>query len=305
MRVSLPILENLPSGYFVDESPRGILALHVDVARAFHEAGYGPQQDGSLSGSELSGRQPLHELEGDGERFVVRRFSHGGLMRWLTGARYSDAARPFRELVLTASLRKAGIQTPQVVGARARKALGWGWQLDLITRRVENATDLGYLLGEARQGVLEPCRLRRLIRAAGELVRRLHRHGCLHADLTPTNILLEQVEASDEPPRLWVIDLDRSTLSEDLPRADRLGNLRRLYRYVARRDARLGASLSRTDYMRFLVSYEKDRALRKQTWRAIAQAHKRSSFMHGLGWLFEAWFGKNNDPRESGGPLTS
>jgi hypothetical protein len=97
-----------------------------------------------------------------------------------------------------------------------------------------------------------------------------------------------------------VIDLDGSSLYEDLSRAERLANLRRLYRYVARRDARLGASLSRADYMRFLMGYEKDRVLRRETWRAIASAHRRSGPMHAVGWLFEAWFSRRSDPRDEG-----
>lgn len=296
MHTTLPILEELPSGYFVEESPRGVLALHVDVAAALHGVGYGPEHDGELQRSELSGRRPLHELQAAGEPFVVRRFSHGGLLRWLTGSRFLDARRPFQELILSASLRKAGILTPQVVAARALRSLGGGWFLDLITRRVEGATDLGYLLGQVRRGELARSELWGLLDATGRLVRRLHRHGCLHADLTPTNLLLEP--SDDAEPRLWVIDLDRSVLSEDLSRADRMNNLRRLYRYVLRREERHGRGLCASDYMRFLRGYEKDRAARKEIWRTIAHAHRRRGLVHGLGWLFEAWFGRSEDPRD-------
>ena len=150
MTATLPILEELPSGYFVDESPGGILALHAEVARDLHESGYGPENDGNLCRSELSGRRSLFELMAGGERFLVRRFSHGGLMRWITGERFLDPERPFRELILSSSLRKAGILTPQVIAARARPALGGGWYLDLVSRRIEDALDLGYVLGLAR-----------------------------------------------------------------------------------------------------------------------------------------------------------
>ncbi|MCB9916481.1 MAG: hypothetical protein H6828_15240 [Planctomycetes bacterium] len=300
MRVSFPILEQLPSGYFVDESPRGVLALHVDVARALHEAGYGPEHDGGLARSELSGRRPLYGLAAGGERFVVRRFSHGGLLRWLTGARFSDPTRPFRELALSAALRQAGLPTPQVVAARAVHARGGGWYLDLVTRRVERGVDLGFVLGRARRGELDARELRPLLYAAGDLVRRLHRHGFLHADLTPTNLLLEPREEGEEP-RLWVLDLDRSVLSDDLGRAARLANLRRLFRYVARREARGARALQRSDYLRFLVGYEKDRVLRKELWRAISAAHRRRSPLHALGWLFETWFGRGADPRDAHG----
>ncbi len=298
MAASLPIRDDLPSGYFVDEGPQGILALHTDVARTFHEAGYGPESDGSIEPGDLSGRQPLLALDTEDERFVVRRFSHGGLLRWLTGARYSDPGRPFRELVLSASLRQAGIQTPQVVGARARMAPGWGWYIDLVTRRLEDATDLGFLLAQARAGELSGPRWRRLVGATGQLVRRLHRHGCRHADLTPTNIVLQKSADPEAEPSLWIIDLDQSDLFANLSKAERLGNLRRLHRHVARRDARLGTSLTGTDLMRFLVGYEKDRSMRHAIWRDVATAHRRRSLFHGLGWLAEAWFGKHEDPRD-------
>lgn len=295
--VTLPILEELPSGYFVDESPRGILALHVDVTRPFHEAGFGPEQDGDLPQSDLTGRRPLYELSAGEERFVVRRFSHGGLMRWITGVRYRDAERPFRELILSDSLRRAGIPTPQVVAARARMALGGGWFLDLVTRRIEETTDLGILLAEACAGRLPAGVRRRLLRTVGSLIRRLHRHGCLHADLTPSNILVERASLEEEEPKLWVIDLDRSEHLDDLSMGERYANLRRLYRYVARRERRFGRAFSTADLMRFLSAYEPDRARRGSTWRAIASAHRRNWLFHSLGWVFEGWFGKGLRPR--------
>ncbi len=298
---TLPILEELPSGYFVDESPRGILAVHVEVTRAFHEAGFGPEQDGELLQSDLSGRRPLFELRAGSERFVVRRFSHGGLMRWITGVRFRDADRPFRELILSDSLRRAGIPTPQVVAARARLAFGGGWYIDLVTRRVEDATDLGYLLGQASVGTLADDIKRRLLPATGALIRRLHRHGCLHADLTPSNILVERSTLEEGEPRLWVIDLDQSAHQEDLTVGERHANLRRLYRYTARRERRFGRALQRTDFMRFLRAYEPDRTRRAATWRSIVAAHRRHWLFHSLGWVFEGWFGKGLDPRQAPG----
>lgn len=300
MKSTLPVLEELPSGYFVDESPRGVLALHSDVARALHSAGYGPEHDGTLRPSDLSGRRPLYELHVGGERLVVRRFSHGGLMRWITGERFLDPERPFRELILCSSLRKAGIATPQVVAARARPAFGGGWYLDLVSRRIEGAVDLGYLLGLARGERLERRVLRSVLRATGALVRQLHRHGCLHADLTPTNLLVGREVLEGADPVLWVIDLDRSVIRDKPSAAERLQNLRRLYRYVVRRESRHGKALRRSDYMRFLVAYEPDRERRKAVLRSVLSAHRHSTPWHALGWLVETWFGRRVDPREGG-----
>jgi len=302
MSRALPILAELPSGYFVDESPGGILALHADVARQIHEAGYGPEHDGELRRSELSGRRALHELRAGGERFVVRRFSHGGLMRWITGELYLDPERPFRELVLSTSLRRAGIRTPQVVAARARPARLVGWRLDLVSRRIEDTLDLGFVLGLARQGELAPGVLPGLLSATGQLVRRLHQHGCLHADLTPTNLLVPAAVLEGADPELWVIDLDGSELRPKLAAGEMVTNLRRLYRYVRRREARHGPALRRSDYLRFMIAYEPDRGRRKALVRAVVAAHRRTSLLHALGWFFESRFARRSDPRESSSP---
>ncbi|MFT7669308.1 MAG: tRNA A-37 threonylcarbamoyl transferase component Bud32 [Planctomycetota bacterium] len=299
MTSTLPVLSELPSGYFIDESPRGILALHSEVARAVHETGYGPEHDGSLERSELSGRRPLFELTAGGERFVVRRFSHGGLMRWITGERYLDPERPFRELILSSYLRKAGILTPQVIAARAQPAFGVGWYLDLISRRVENALDLGFVLGLARAGKLDRDVKRSLLRATGSLVRRLHQHGCIHADLTPANMLVATDVLEGAPAKLWVIDLDQSVLREKPTSAEVMHNLRRLFRYVIRREKRHGRALSRTDFQRFVKAYEPEKERRRSIVRTIAAAHRRSRLIHSLGWFLEGRFGKRSDPRET------
>lgn len=299
MKRTLPILAELPSGYFVDESPGGVLALHSDVARSLHETGYGPEQDGKLARSDLSGRKALLELNTAQDRFVVRRFSHGGLMRWITGERYIDPERPFRELILSSSLRRAGIQTPQVVAARARPALLIGWYLDLVSRRIEESIDLGFVLGLARKGELPRSIQNSLLEATGNLVRRLHRHGCLHADLTPTNLLMPANVLKGAKPELWVIDLDQSVIRKKLSRGEMLQNLRRLYRYVVRRERRHGKALSKSDFLRFMRAYEPDRARRHEDMRAVVAAHRRTSFFHAFGWFFENHFGRRDDPRET------
>jgi tRNA A-37 threonylcarbamoyl transferase component Bud32 len=295
---SLRVLEDLPSGYFVEESPRGILALHTGVARALHDAGYGPEQDGEVVQSELSGRRPLHEFRVADEAFVVRRFSHGGLLRWLTGVRFLDAQRPFRELILSESLRRAGIRTPRVVAARARAARGFGWLLEVVSRRLEGTIDLGHVLGRARRGEVDRSAQRRLLRELGLLVARLHKHGCLHADLTPNNMLVNLSALEGDAPELWVLDLDGSTMHDSLTDAQRRKNLRRMFRFVERRERRYGKALTLTDYARFFRGYDESGRCWKADWRAVAAMHSRRSLLHSLGWVFERSFAPRTDPRD-------
>ena len=281
-------------GFETDSSPKGVLAISRELAPLLRGAGYGLDSDGTSEPSVLSGRKPLRELKTAGGVFLVRRFSHGGLLRFLTRERFRDPSRPFRELAVAAALARAGIDTPSVAAARARPAPGWGWRLEIVTRRVEGAMDLDELLQLAREGRVAPRALARVARAAGGLVRALHEAGCSHADLTTKNMLVERSAAlgghAGPPPRIWILDLDRARIVPRLGRDDRWGSLGRLYRYVLRRERTHGPALSRADWARFLVAYEPDRPARKASARGIRKAHARSLPWHELGWRLEKLF---------------
>lgn len=294
-------LEELPAGYFVEESPAGVLAVQADFAIPLLRFGYGPSADGPLRQSEATGRQPLLEIPLPEETLLVRRFRHGGLLRWLTGARYLDPARPFRELALSAALRRLGIPTPEVVAARARKAPIGGWELDLVVRRIPNAIDLGMLLALVRSGEVSPLELRPVVREAGRTVRAMHLAGCLHADLNPNNLLVERRAGGGVV--VWVLDLEGSRLSLRVGERERRDNLRRLLRHVARRERRFGRVLATTDYARFLLAWDGGRGEWKDAWRQIRARHGRFLLWHRLGWLLEGWMSRRTDPRELAGVL--
>jgi hypothetical protein len=289
---TFPVLEQLPGGYFLEESPRGVMAVHGSVARALHGVGFGPETDGPLRLSPLTGRRPLYELDTPGETFLLRRFSHGGLLRWATGSRFFDPQRPFRELILSDELQRIGVATPMIVAARARNRPGVGWMLDLLVRRVEDAVDLRRVLDEVRSGSLPGTVLSGLARSAGEILRRLHGAGFLHGDLQPANLLVQREEIGTPQPTIWVLDLDRSDFRRGLTDGERRRNLRRLLRRILRDDQERGRSLSCTDYVRFLRAYDPDGGRWKGDWRAIVGDHRRSRRVHGTGWILERAFAR-------------
>ncbi len=287
----LPDPETPPPGYLRQRTRQGLLWVHADCAGTLARAGFGPESEGRLERSSHSGRVPLAELDEGGQRILVRRYVHGGLLRWLTGDRFLDAARPFAELCLSDNLRSRGIETPLVVAARARRAPWFGWRLDLATREVPASVDLGALLAALQRGELPGSRLRVILRELGRFLDRVHRTGLLHADLQPANILVSHGALSGAPPAFWVLDLDRSSLSEPLSREERGRNLGRLLRHVRRRIEERGSGVSRTDLARFLVGYESDRVSRKDLWTSI-RAHASSGlWMHRAGWWLERAFG--------------
>jgi tRNA A-37 threonylcarbamoyl transferase component Bud32 len=276
----------LPDDYLVEQDARGVLAVRRDLADAQRAAGFGVDSDGATRASELRGRRNLAELDVGGRRCVLRRFSHGGAMRWLTGSRYSDPERPFRELADARRLELAGVATPEIVAARATRAAGGGWRLAILSVRIDGVRDGAAALDAIAARECSRGAARAVLAAMGELVAKLHARGFVHADLQPRNLLIDERALRGEPPRLWVIDLDRSHWRDRLGDGERRANLARLLRYVAR-----AAVATRTDYMRFLRGYEPDRARRHADWRAVAHIDRGGRWLHKTGWWLERLLG--------------
>jgi tRNA A-37 threonylcarbamoyl transferase component Bud32 len=287
---------DLPPDFEVLESRSAIAAVRRDLAAALAQAGIAGHGELASRCSSLAGRGRLGELTLDGRPYLVRRFRHGGLLRWLTGARFLDRRRPFRELALSTALQRAGISTPVVVAARARRAPILGWWLEIVTPRVDGAFDVGVAIAAIARGDV-PARSRRAVVAAcGAFVSELHSAGLRHPDLHLRNLLIAADALKAGAPKLWVIDLDRATRSGVLDLGARVASLARLYRDLVRSDREGGVHLERSDLARFLRAYEPDRARRRRLWRAIERVFVRGRALHSLSWALERRFGRRSPP---------
>jgi hypothetical protein len=278
-----PDLSALPPGYRLTSSARGRIAVADWAAADLAQAGFTLESDGDLRTSDVVGRRALSETPSGA--ILVRAFTHGGLLRFLTGRRFHDPDRPFVELALSHWLAARGVDSPPVAAARARRAPGFGHELALATRRIAGARDLESQIVLVRHGRAARAGLRGALRAFGALVARLHAIGFVHADLTPKNVLVEA--RPDAPPGLWLIDLDRSRVVPHLSEDARLANLGRLWRFVERRERRDGRALTAADVARFLAKYEPQRARRRELWRAVAREHARANAWHRIGWALD------------------
>jgi 3-deoxy-D-manno-octulosonic acid kinase len=285
----------LPADYRWVPGARGLMAVWGAVAEEMEDAGFGPDTAPALAESEAVGRVPLGELATARGSYLVRTFHHGGLLRWLSGARFSEPRRPFEELLLSHGLIERGVRTPRIVAARARRVGLW-WELCVVTERVGDATDIGRWIAETRRGLRSRAGLRVVARAFGELVRQLHDIGFEHADLQPNNVLVEEPLPEDGEPRLWVLDLDRSRWVGGGEGIAREKNLGRLVRFVERRERERGRCLGWGDRMRFLRGYEAEREVRHRLWRELGGSGG-GGLRHHLGWRMESLFG-GEDPRE-------
>jgi len=291
--------EELPRGYRLTRSRAGVLVFDEAAGPALVSAGFGPGGSEELVPSEFRGRRPLPLLraaggsEGAEIRYLVRPFHHGGLFRWLGPYLYLNPTRPFRELELALELEALGIRTPRVIAARARR---FG-MLDLVTRVVEGCVDGAGALERLRRGELSFGQRRTLFHGAGRLVGRLHRHGFLHGDLHPRNLLFNS--RLEDPSAVWVIDLDgsrfvRGGLDEGL----RQDNLARAWRWIRRKEERLGRVTSRTDLARFLRAYRRELGGGEAwagDWRGVERRDRRGKLLHRAGWWLEGRLGVGHE----------
>lgn len=301
----------LPEGYALESAEDGsALGVYEPWREAIAGTGFGPQSNGEWVESDLAGRGSMAELRLEDRRLVVRRFQRGGAMRYLQVG-FGDPRRPFRELALSDRLIRMGLPTPRVAFARARpRKRRVGYDLDLATVRLEDALDLGAWLELVREGRVGSAERQQIVRAAGRLVARMHAAGLAHADLNPRNLMVEQASRQTREPRVWVIDLDKSVLRERLTESARIRNLQRLWRSVARRNARGAAFVTRTDCARFLRAHARelelsgvggpdaDEAAWQRRWRHIARGHRRTRLVHAMGWTLERLTGQGPAGRD-------
>jgi len=230
-----------------------------------------------LKGRTLHPSIPL----GDGKRMVLRQYSHGGLLRAITGNLYFFGERSFRELALTEEIRSCGIPTIPTIGAIHHRVFFPFYQAYFLSLEVPRAMDLIQYFQEiganpSRENISFK---RKKIRSVGHLIRQFHEAGFFHGDLQLKNILA----AGDQ---LLLIDFDRSYRKSALSTRERMKNLLRLNR-SAEKWRRLGLPVTRTDRWRFFLAYAGgDKKIREAMGKVLRSYSLRFLFYR-LGWTIE------------------
>ena len=232
----------------------------------------------------LKGRTPLLSvLLNNGEKMVVRHYSHGGLLRFLTRDLYLSGSRSFEELALTEEIRSAGISTVQPVGAVHHRVLPFFYKAYFLSLEVPDGEDLAhYFLKIGSQPSREIlAEKRRTIHSVGLLVRQFHRAGFFHRDLQLKNILV----AGDRP---HLIDFDRSYRKKVLTLRERINNLLRLNRSVEKWK-RFGLPLTRTDRWRFFLAYSEGDPDVRETLKKTLRTYGIRFFPHRWMWTLQKY----------------
>src|SRR3972149_7053836 len=163
-----------------------LLAKGIDDLRTF-------LKKGSQTAHYFKGRTPHPSIPfGDGKRTVLRQYSHGGLLRAVTGNLYFFGERSFRELALKEEIRSYGIPTIPAIGAIHHRVFFPFYRAYFLSLEVPLAVDLVQYFTEikahpSRENISSK---RETIRSVGLLVRRFHQAGFFHGDLQLKNILV-------------------------------------------------------------------------------------------------------------------
>ena len=236
----------------------------------------------------LKGRtlHPSIPLE-DGKRMVLRQYSHGGLLRTITGNLYFFGTRSFRELALTEEIRSCGISTIFPIGAIHHRILFPFYQAYFLSLEIPRAIDLIQYFQEmgARPTGKNLSLKRNTIRSAGLLIRQFHQAGFFHGDLQLKNILI----AGDQ---LLLIDFDRSYRRSNLSIQEKMRNLLRLNRSAEKR-IQEGLPLTRTDRWRFFLAYAGDDRRIQEAMEKALQTYSLRLLFYRLGWTVEKIVGSS------------
>ena len=132
---------------------------------------------------------------------VLRPYRRGGLIGRVNRSRYLGLSpRPFRELRTAVAVARAGVPTPEPLGAAVLWDAPGLYRGAFVTRELWGATNLWRFLQQAPRDQRGPA-----CAAAAAVVRRLHDAGALHPDLNLQNVLIRRAARGVEA---WLIDLD-------------------------------------------------------------------------------------------------
>ncbi len=280
----------IPPSFSLTEKGKTYLLLRNDYEESLLHQGIGDLEtffkNHLLTTKYLNGRTPHPSIPiQNGKRMVLRKYSHGGLLRFLNRDLFLFGARSFKELSLTEEIRSSDIPTIQPIGAIHQIVTDPFYRAYLLSLEISPAKDLIQYFQEngpsfSRESLLHK---RKTIKAAGFLLRQFHQRGFYHRDLQLKNLLV----AGDQ---VLIIDFDRSYRKKILSVRERVKNLLRLNRSVEKWK-HSGLPITRTDRWRFLMAYAgEDQEIRKAIQRALL-TYSIGLLFHRIGWFFQKTVG--------------
>lgn len=203
----------VPPGYVRLREPgiegAALASLETALREALGEGSFYEYAEHNAEARPLTGRGIAYAVPlSTGDRVVVRRSRHGGLLGSVRDDRFLGATRAPRELEISLMLRRLGVATPLVIAYATYPAGPMFRRADVVSREVPRSRDLAAALGSLSRGESK----RSLHEATGKLLASMSVAGARHPDLNIKNVLIADnafggVEA-------YVLDVDRVWLDK-------------------------------------------------------------------------------------------
>ena len=174
---------------------------------------------------------------------MVRHAWHGGFFAPLTGDRFRRPTRAPIEYANSFALQAMGIPTTTVLGfARYDAGLG-SCRVDVLSRFVPDAFDLGMVAA----ALVPEIATAEALDATAQLLYKMAVAGVVHPDLNVKNVLLARPESLMTPPALvaMIIDVDVVRWTTNVPAHEVMQrNLNRLVRSARKWRTQFGCDLT-------------------------------------------------------------
>jgi 3-deoxy-D-manno-octulosonic acid kinase len=215
--------------------PGGFVRADASLVRSGYETRLDEWTSAVLGvgGARETGRGSIGRIALPDGHAIVKHYRHGGWLRGVLGDVYwQRPPRPWRELAATEAARAAGVLAPEVLAAvvaplGTAAPLAWLYRGELVTREIPGRRSLG----SALRGAADPAERRVWLAAAARAMRKLHRAGIRHPDLSVGNFLV----GADPGAPIAIIDFDRAVaLGRPVGAVGRWAARRRLARSVAK-----------------------------------------------------------------------
>ncbi|MEP7065572.1 MAG: lipopolysaccharide kinase InaA family protein [Gemmatimonadota bacterium] len=219
----------VPPGYVALSEPgvegAALASLEEPLREALAEGTFYEYAEHHADATPLTGRGIAYAVPlSSGDRVVVRRSRHGGLLGSIRDDRFVGATRAPRELEISLTLRRLGVPTPEIVAYATYPAGAMFRRADVISREVPRSRDLAAALGALTRGDSK----RLLLEATGKLLEAMSVAGARHPDFNIKNILLAENDFGGL--QAFVLDVDRVWLDKRSADVVLVANLARLSR---------------------------------------------------------------------------
>ena len=203
----------VPPGYVALSEPgvegAALAALEVPLREALTEETFYDFAEHHAEAQSFTGRGIVYAVPlSSGDRVVVRRSRHGGLLGSVRNDRFLGATRAPRELDISLTLRRLGVSTPEIVAYATYPAGAMFRRADVVSREVPRSRDLAAALAGLSRGDSK----RLLLEATAELFASMSLARARHPDLNIKNILV--ADNDFDGVQAFVLDVDRVWLDK-------------------------------------------------------------------------------------------